>query len=1181
MELETQVAHAIAALQPLLQELRQRNSSDQLPADGSFGSGSLASRRLAHELEVVVGDDDEDLTSPNLLLAHESAAQDLENADGKTACRHSGPLYNSLGQRLSIDRSNMPEGSEKGNERPPCTPGAVLGAAHRLECRKERMEALAFANAAFLARAQGSNVSARTCSSVSRGTQDDSFRSTKSDNLRRLADDRRTIEIEPDRTSAGSMTRHSTGSFRILPCPPDADADRKVRRTHSAFGPGRRPTANESREGQPHLNHISERESQERSFHEEKASPEAHRPAPPSSRLVSPSAGGGNWSMYDALAGGIPLSSGSPASPGAPLSFSLSPPPAAEAAPPAADAPRDESSDDEPPPPPPQPPPALLAWPIDKPPPPPTPPPPLTPHADCSSRQQSDPCEDSPRAEMNRFLTHAPYTPASPAEPVAVLSESPRRRGWRSSWVRRGRVCFASPRKPRDAAGPHTATKALSFSPRSLKRSQPPRQGATATSGDATDNDTDLMRQLFGKRNPEFDLMEQTSGSASRFCPPIMDPLSRGRMLWEAFISVFIVWGAIEIPFSVTFLEPGPVLTALDIGIDSIMLIDVVATFFTGYVDGDDHVTMDRRLIAKHYLLGWFGVDFVSAIPLSSVFDLLADDEEESKIGRLTRLIRTVKLLRLLRLVKLIRYFSHWEEDLGSQKPWKQLAVVIFCLFLVIHINACILFLVPSLNGFPEKSWTRYPSVDDFALPVDELPAADAIWICYSHAFFSALSHMLSIGYGLGFPRLVEEMWLTIFTMLLGATMYALVLAFAVNAFSSTDHPSRMYHNGLEVLNEYMRVRCLPKALRERLRRSFENQYPNKRIFSERSVLSEFAYPLRNEIRVAQCASLFLRTPIFKDADPTFLSSIAARLQLEVALADDWLAREGEILKYVVFIDSGLVEVLVCGQHVAEMGDGAYLGEISAFQLGGEAGLPPNAATASVRAKSITIMHVLPKAEFVTLAEQFPNVKKAVLVVARLRLKRASLAPIPRKAQRMMGVRKRGSEMGAIFLERMGDLTCADIDAFNIHKRTSPSLRRNSLSSKLRGACPQRKASTKSSPDLDRNPGGEATQESTPAPAVNQGNSRATSCYARLPGLDSSRFTKSFASRRSSNLDFLTGGTRGRPTAPQVVENHAEDNSIGDRHRDDALVGMADGSATAAAARMHQLQTQLDEDVAI
>ena len=59
---------------------------------------------------------------------------------------------------------------------------------------------------------------------------------------------------------------------------------------------------------------------------------------------------------------------------------------------------------------------------------------------------------------------------------------------------------------------------------------------------------------------------------------------------------------------------------------------------------------------------------------------------------------------------------------------------------------------MPSLNDFPERSWTRYPGTD-YSLPIDDLPGVNAILTCYSHSFFSALSHMLAIGYGLGFPQ--------------------------------------------------------------------------------------------------------------------------------------------------------------------------------------------------------------------------------------------------------------------------------------------------------------------------------------------------------------------------------------------------------------------------------------------
>ena len=54
--------------------------------------------------------------------------------------------------------------------------------------------------------------------------------------------------------------------------------------------------------------------------------------------------------------------------------------------------------------------------------------------------------------------------------------------------------------------------------------------------------------------------------------------------------------------------------------------------------------------------------------------------------------------------------------------------------------------------------------------------------------------------------------------------------------------------------------------------------------------------------------------------------------QMEMALPGDWLVREGGVLGRLVFVDTGLVEVLV-GAHVTEMGDGSYFGEISAFEL--------------------------------------------------------------------------------------------------------------------------------------------------------------------------------------------------------------------------------------------------------
>ena len=164
-------------------------------------------------------------------------------------------------------------------------------------------------------------------------------------------------------------------------------------------------------------------------------------------------------------------------------------------------------------------------------------------------------------------------------------------------------------------------------------------------------------------------------------------------------------------------------------------------------------------------------------------------------------------------------------------------------------------------------------------------------WVCYTHAFFQALSQMLCIGFGLVSPKLTEELWVTIFSMGMGAAMYAMSLSFVVNVISTVDHPSRNYKNHVEELNEYMRVRCLPPDLRTRLRNYFSSLYPNRRIFDERSLVGHFSRTLTQDIHTARCEMLFANMPLFSDkdadgndAEPALLSAICSMLSPEMAM---------------------------------------------------------------------------------------------------------------------------------------------------------------------------------------------------------------------------------------------------------------------------------------------------------
>lgn len=63
----------------------------------------------------------------------------------------------------------------------------------------------------------------------------------------------------------------------------------------------------------------------------------------------------------------------------------------------------------------------------------------------------------------------------------------------------------------------------------------------------------------------------------------------------------------------------------------------------------------------------------------------------------------------------------------------------------------------------------------------------------YSYALFMAMSHMLCIGYGAHAPEGLTDVWLTMISMVVGATCYAMFLGHATTLVQSLDASHRQY----------------------------------------------------------------------------------------------------------------------------------------------------------------------------------------------------------------------------------------------------------------------------------------------------------------------------------------------------------------------------------------------------
>ncbi|XP_032682079.1 potassium/sodium hyperpolarization-activated cyclic nucleotide-gated channel 2 isoform X4 [Odontomachus brunneus] len=505
----------------------------------------------------------------------------------------------------------------------------------------------------------------------------------------------------------------------------------------------------------------------------------------------------------------------------------------------------------------------------------------------------------------------------------------------------------------------------------------------------------------------------------------VIHPCSSFRFYWDLCMLLLLVANLIILPVAISFFNDdlSTRWIAFNCLSDTIFLIDIVVNFRTGIMQQDnaEQVILDPKLIAKHYLRTWFFLDLISSIPLDYIFlifNQFQDFSESFQIlhaGRALRILRLAKLLslvRLLRLSRLVRYVSQWEEvyilqnlqkkrterrgrlssdNMTKKKSGFSKSDLIFkflnmasvfmrifnliCMMLLIgHWSGCLQFLVPMLQGFPSNSWVA----------INELQ--DSFWLeQYSWALFKAMSHMLCIGYGRFPPQSLTDMWLTMLSMISGATCYALFLGHATNLIQSLDSSRRQYREKVKQVEEYMAYRKLPREMRQRITEYFEHRYQGK-FFDEELILGELSEKLREDVINYNCRSLVASVPFFANADSNFVSDVVTKLRYEVFQPGDIIIKEGTIGSKMYFIQEGIVDIVMANGEVAtSLSDGSYFGEIC---------LLTNARrVASVRAETYCNLFSLSVDHFNAVLDQYPLMRRTMESVAAERLNKIGKNP--------------------------------------------------------------------------------------------------------------------------------------------------------------------------------------------
>ena len=102
-------------------------------------------------------------------------------------------------------------------------------------------------------------------------------------------------------------------------------------------------------------------------------------------------------------------------------------------------------------------------------------------------------------------------------------------------------------------------------------------------------------------------------------------------------------------------------LNIVDLVFDALFIADLCISFNTGYLI-DGYLVTDHRLIAIHYIRGFFLLDLISSFPLGLVLG-----SGGGSAARLNRLLRLIRLMKLLRLFKFMSFFKVIETCLHTR----------------------------------------------------------------------------------------------------------------------------------------------------------------------------------------------------------------------------------------------------------------------------------------------------------------------------------------------------------------------------------------------------------------------------------------------------------------------------------------------------------------------------------
>jgi hypothetical protein len=390
---------------------------------------------------------------------------------------------------------------------------------------------------------------------------------------------------------------------------------------------------------------------------------------------------------------------------------------------------------------------------------------------------------------------------------------------------------------------------------------------------------------------------------------------SKLRLYWDVLIAILAFCSAVYVVWQLAFFTDASIRIWSPIYlVDLIFLADITANFLTSYRDRGVEVT-DPSKISRRYARTMLPVDLIATIPWEL---LLLSVGGEVWLG--APLLLWLRLPRFLRVVRLFAIFRKW-ESLPQVNPGT-LRVIRFGIAaaLVMHVVACGWFFTAAAQGFPPGNWAATAGIVG-ATPADQ----------YVRSLYWTITTMTTVGFGDITPSRTSEYLIAMIVMLLGASLYAFIVASIASLLSSLNVEKTRHRDRVQSLSYYLQQRGVSAELNNRVRGYYEYLWARRRGLAESEILSDLPRGLQIEIKEKLAEQVLAQVPLFEFCSPVLKMELLSALYLESYGPGSVVANEGERPGDIFFVVDGTLEVSGHDNKSlrVQLGAGEYFGYLS------------------------------------------------------------------------------------------------------------------------------------------------------------------------------------------------------------------------------------------------------------